>query len=185
MVNKAELRQFITQYFSDLELNELCFDYYPDLLNQFTSGMTKSQKVIALLGYCDRRGLTNHLLTTLAKLRAAAYQDQFGLVPKQQASAQTAGRNPNQIFLSHANQDAEFARGLAEDLRRNGFQAFRKVLFYIINRNNQADVRDYSFHPSGSSFPVKLGCSYQASSFFSPPAFFPSREKGAVHRITR
>lgn len=122
MVNKAELRQFITQYFSDLELDELCFDYYPDLLNQFTTGMTKSQKVIALIGYCDRRGLTNHLLTTLAKLRAAAYQDQFGLVPKQQASAQTAGRNPNQIFLSHANQDAEFARGLAEDLRRNGFQ---------------------------------------------------------------
>lgn len=121
MVNKAELRQFITQYFSDLELDELCFDYYPDLLNQFTTGMTKSQKVIALIGYCDRRGLTNHLLTTLAKLRAAAYQNQFDLVPKQQAQSHAAGRNPNQIFLSHANQDADFARELADDLRHNGF----------------------------------------------------------------
>lgn len=121
MVNKAELRQFITQYFSDLELDELCFDYYPDLLNQFTSGMTKSQKVIALIGYCDRRGLTNHLLTTLAKLRPAAYQDQFGLVPKPQASTHAAGRNPNQIFLSHSSQDAAFARELAGDLRQNGF----------------------------------------------------------------
>lgn len=122
MVNKAELRQFITQYFSDLELDELCFDYYPDLLNQFTTGMTKSQKVIALIGYCDRRGLSGHLLVTLAKLRPAAYQDQFGLVPKPQTSAHVEGRNPNQIFLSHANQDAAFARELAGDLRRNGFE---------------------------------------------------------------
>ena len=121
MVNKAELRQFITQYFSDLELDELCFDYYPDLLNQFATGMTKSQKVIALISYCERRGLSDHLLVTLGKLRSAAYQEQFGLVPKRQAADQTTRRDPNRIFLSHANQDAAFARQLADDLRHNGF----------------------------------------------------------------
>ena len=33
MANKAELRQFIMTYFSDDELNALCFDYFPEVLN--------------------------------------------------------------------------------------------------------------------------------------------------------
>jgi formylglycine-generating enzyme required for sulfatase activity len=122
MVNKAELRQFLTQYFNDNELEELCFDYFPDLLNDFTAGMTKSQKAIALISYCDRRGRMDHLLTALSKLRPEAYKDQFGLVPSQQKSDLSAQRNPNQIFLSHAHQDAAFARELAGDLRDNGFE---------------------------------------------------------------
>lgn len=124
MVNKAALRQFIIQYFSDLELDELCFDYYPDLLNQFATGMARSEKVIDLISYCERRGLSDHLLATLSKLRPAAYQEQFGLVPQRQAADQTTGRDPNRIFLSHASQDAAFARQLADDLRRNGFDVW-------------------------------------------------------------
>ena len=126
MVNKAELRQFIAQYFSDLELDELCFDYYPDLLNQFTVGMTKSQKVIALIGYAERRGRMNHLLTTLDKLRPEAYKERFGRVASvpPASPASNLSRNPEQIFLSHANQDVEFAHQLAADLRQNGFEVW-------------------------------------------------------------
>jgi formylglycine-generating enzyme required for sulfatase activity len=122
MMNKAELRQFITLYFSDNELEELCFDYFPELLNDFTASMTRSQKAIALIGYCERRGRMDHLLSALARLRREAYQEQFGLVPVKQAPEHADGRNPNQIFLSHANQDAAFARELADDLRANGFE---------------------------------------------------------------
>lgn len=56
MFDRAELRKFLIQFFSDLELEELCFDYFPDLRAEFTLGMTKSQKVIALIDYAARRG---------------------------------------------------------------------------------------------------------------------------------
>lgn len=120
MVNKAELRQFIMQYFSDVELDELCFDYYPDLLNDFTTGLTKSQKVIALIGYAERRDRMDHLLTTLSKLRSQAFEKRFEPpAPAYHPKATTLKRDPDQVFISHAGQDAEFARRLAADLRRN------------------------------------------------------------------
>jgi hypothetical protein len=72
MVNEAELRHFITQYFSDNELEELCFDYFPALLNEFTARMSKSHKPIALIGYCERHGRMGHLLSALSKLRPEA-----------------------------------------------------------------------------------------------------------------
>ena len=124
MVNNAKLRQFIIRYFSDPELDELCFDYYPDLLNQFTVGMTKSQKVIALINYCERRSLLPHLLATLDNLLPVAYQTQFGRVPKRWTGDYITKRDPNRIFLSHASQDATFAQQLADDLRHNGFDVW-------------------------------------------------------------
>ena len=121
MVDRAELRKFIIQFFSDLELEELCFDYFPDLRSEFTLGMNKSQKVIALLDYSERRGMTNHLLTTLDQLRPVAYRERFPPVaPLPPAPAGKLERNPDQVFLCHASQDAKFARKLADDLRENG-----------------------------------------------------------------
>lgn len=69
MAEKAELRQFIMSYFSDDELNTFCFDYFREVLNNFTVGMTKSQKVIDLIGYCERRDLMENLHAALATLR--------------------------------------------------------------------------------------------------------------------
>jgi len=121
MVDRAELRKFLIQFFSDLELEELCFDYFPELRDEFTLGMNKSQKVIALIDYAERRGMTTHLLTTLDQLRPVAYRERFP--PVTHIPATPAGkidRNPDQVFLCHANQDAKFARKLADDLRENG-----------------------------------------------------------------
>ena len=121
MVDRAELRKFLIQFFSDLELEELCFDYFPELRDEFTLGMNKSQKVIALIDYAEHRGMTTHLLTTLDQLRPVAYRERFP--PVTHIPATPAGkidRNPDQVFLCHANQDAKFARKLADDLRENG-----------------------------------------------------------------
>ena len=83
MINKAELRHFIMQTFSDHELEELCFDYFPEVLNEFAAGMNKSQKVIALIGHAERRGRMEHLLAALKRLRPTAYQEflDTGVVP--------------------------------------------------------------------------------------------------------
>lgn len=124
MANKAELRQFIMTYFSDDELNALCFDYFPEVLNNFTTGMTKSQKVIELLSYCERRDLMENLHAALAILRSEPYQQLIDSLPTIKPRDRVEGRDPNRIFLSHANQDAGFAQQLADDLRRHDYDVW-------------------------------------------------------------
>ena len=124
MANKAELRQFIMTYFSDDELNALCFDYFPEVLNNFTVGMTKCQKVIELLSYCARRSLMENLYAALAILRSEPYQKLIDPLPTLKSKERVEGRDPNRIFLSHANQDAGFAQELADDLRRHGYDVW-------------------------------------------------------------
>lgn len=124
MTNKAELRQFIMSYFSDDELNTLCFDYFREVLNNFTASMTKSQKIIDLIGYCERRDLMENLHAALAALRPEPYQELIGSPPVFQPRERIEGRSPNRIFLSHANQDAGFAQQLADDLRRHDYDVW-------------------------------------------------------------
>ena len=93
MINKAELRHFIMQTFSDHELEELCFDYFPEVLNEFAAGMNKSQKVIALIGHAERRGRMDHLLAALERLRPAAYREhlsQLTVAPPSAGGSATA-----------------------------------------------------------------------------------------------
>ena len=124
MANKAELRQLVMTYFSDDELNALCFDYFPEVLNNFTTGMTKSQKVIELLSYCERRDLMENLHAALAILRSEPYQELIDSLPTLKPKARVEGRDPKRIFLSHANQDAGFAQQLADDLRRHDYDVW-------------------------------------------------------------
>ena len=51
----AHIRQFITTYFNDSELETFCFDYFPEV--KYTRGMEFSHKVELLIGYCRRRDL--------------------------------------------------------------------------------------------------------------------------------
>ncbi len=76
--NRAAIRQFILRHFSDDELDELCFDQFPDLSTELTIGLTKSQKAIALINYCERDGQTETLASLLAQLRPEADTEQLG-----------------------------------------------------------------------------------------------------------
>ncbi|MCP4425163.1 MAG: TIR domain-containing protein, partial [Chloroflexi bacterium] len=115
----AELRKFIIEHFNDDELETFCFDYFPEV--KYTRGMTFSQKVEMLIGYCQRRDLEANLLANLAQERPVAYRAQF--VPPIAATpvAQTRQRNPRQVFISHAHEDAELAGRLANDLKAEGY----------------------------------------------------------------
>lgn len=72
-----ELREFINQYFSDEELEALCFDYFPEALNDFGGGMSKSRKVIVLIGHCERRDRLADLHAALMRERAEAWNRAF------------------------------------------------------------------------------------------------------------
>ena len=77
----ADLRQFILQFFSDEELETLCFDYFREAQQNFSDGMTRNRKVILLIGYCDTRGRLDDLYAALERERPTAWREEFGAPP--------------------------------------------------------------------------------------------------------
>lgn len=122
MTTPAHYRQFITQFFSDDELEDLCFDYFPDVRRDFTQGMTKSQKVRLLVDHVGRHGRLDHLAVALAQLRPVAYAEQLGEMPAGPPDHVARERDPRQLFICHAYEDGEIAHRLAEDLRDQGWR---------------------------------------------------------------
>ncbi len=118
----AQLRQFISQYFSVPELETFCFDYFPEIADEFAPEMPKSKRVEMLIGYCQRRDLVLNLLGSLEKERPQLYQQTFSTpAAAPEISLQPTKRNPRQIFISHAHQDADLAQQLATDLEAEGY----------------------------------------------------------------
>ena len=70
----AEIRNFLNETLNDEELNTLCFDFFPEVFERFSSGMTKGQKIILLIEYCQRREAMADLLAALQKVRPEQYE---------------------------------------------------------------------------------------------------------------
>jgi formylglycine-generating enzyme required for sulfatase activity len=122
----AKLRQFIQEYFSPDDLRTLLFDYFRPVHDDLSDGMTKSKQVGLLLEYCHNYGKMVGLLTALRRERPFFTPDDYLKGQKAptiaQPLTQTAPiRNPRQIFISHAHQDAETAQKLAHDLEAHGY----------------------------------------------------------------
>ncbi len=115
----AQIRQFITTYFNDSELETFCFDYFPEV--KYTRGMEFSHKVELLIGYCQRRGLETNLLANLQQERPQPFATSFSAKAETPLVVETKPRNPRQIFISHAHEDAELAQLLAHDLEAEGW----------------------------------------------------------------
>ena len=124
----ADIRRFLVSTFSDEDLKTLCFDYFRDVYDDFTTGMTKGQMIQLLIERCVRREALANLEAALRAERPDQYVKQFGApIPPPVSSAipaeiPPAGRDSRQIFISHAHQDAEFAHRLAADLDSAGWQ---------------------------------------------------------------
>jgi len=71
--NNTDIRQFLFDFFNDAELATLCFDFFPEVQDNFTAGMTKQQKILELLGYCQRREVVPNLLAALQRVRPEPY----------------------------------------------------------------------------------------------------------------
>ncbi len=80
-IDNPALRQFILQSFSDEELETLCFDYFPEVQQNFTDGMTKNRKALLLIAYCETRDRLVDLYGALAREREAAWNRAFGAAP--------------------------------------------------------------------------------------------------------
>jgi hypothetical protein len=121
-LNTADIRGYLTTTYSDEEISILCSDYFRNVYNDFTTGMTKGQKVQLLVDHCQRRGLIPNLLAALEKDRPEQYQRQFGSIAVGRGRVLAPReRDPKQVFISHAHEDAAFAHRLAADLRSRGW----------------------------------------------------------------
>lgn len=118
------IRQFIVQHFTSNELETFCFDYFPEVWQEFKRGMALGQKAIMLVEYCRRRKLEPHLLANLATERPTAYQAQLAAPHEAVFITQKHHRDPRQIFISYAHQDAAFAQKLADDLQQDGWSVW-------------------------------------------------------------
>ncbi len=127
-ISNAQLRQFLNDRFDGDELHDFCFDYFPRVQQDFTSGMVKGEQIRLLLSYCRSHGERDRLIRTLQELRPGPFQQEFELAQPEPAPTRAtpapASRNPRQIFISHASEDARLAHRLARDLQQQGWQTW-------------------------------------------------------------
>ena len=127
-ISNANLRQFLNQYFDSDELDDLCFDYFPRVQQEFTSSMTKSDQIRLLLTHCRNHGERDRLIGALRESRPGPFQREFELTQPEPAPAHATvtppNRDPRQIFISHAYEDARLAHRLAHDLGQRGWQVW-------------------------------------------------------------
>ena len=124
--SNAIIRQFLSETFSDEEIVTLCFDYFPDVNHKFTSVMTKTQKTLILLEYCQNHEIIPNLMAAIQRTRPAQYEKRFPQTPRFDSlpKSEESQRNPCQIFISHAYEDAGFAHRLANDLKNQGWRVW-------------------------------------------------------------
>ena len=73
MTPTADIRRFMVSTFSDEDLKTLCFDYFRDVYDDFTTGMTKGQMIQLLIERCVRRDALVNLEAALRAERQAQY----------------------------------------------------------------------------------------------------------------
>ncbi|MCB8966809.1 MAG: SUMF1/EgtB/PvdO family nonheme iron enzyme [Ardenticatenaceae bacterium] len=123
----AKLRQFIQNHFSVDDLNGLMADYFRSVYEDIAPAMSKQQRVTLLLDHCLHHGRLPDLVAALQRERPTLFDPaEYGVVRNPvpvsvPAFPQPVQRNPRQVFLSHAHQDAAEARRLADDLEASGY----------------------------------------------------------------
>jgi formylglycine-generating enzyme len=127
----ADIRQYLTSAYSDEELTTLCSDYFREVYDNFAAGMTKTAKIQLLLDHCQRREMMPNLLAALERDRPDQYRKRFGpAAAEARAAAEPSPappppkRDPRQVFISHAHEDADFAHRLAADLGARGWHVW-------------------------------------------------------------
>lgn len=76
-ISLAEIRQLLDESFSDEEIDILCFDNFMEVYSNFTTGMTKVQKLLRLLSYCQNRERLSELIVLLNRARPGLVERRF------------------------------------------------------------------------------------------------------------
>lgn len=71
--NTAAIRDLVGAAFSDEEVTTLCFDHFRSVYEEFSSGMSKRDKIQRLLDYCERHDQLSKLVRLVKELNQAQY----------------------------------------------------------------------------------------------------------------
>ena len=71
--NTSAIRDLLKAAFSDEELTTLCFDKFPAVFEDFSSGMSKGQKIQRLLDHCRRHAEFDTLVSLVRERNPAQY----------------------------------------------------------------------------------------------------------------
>ena len=72
--NTATVRDLLMAAFSDEELTTFCYDSFRPVYEEFTTGMSRTQKVQRLVETCERRGEMEKLLARVARANPYQYE---------------------------------------------------------------------------------------------------------------
>jgi len=87
----ADVRRLLMDAFNDEEIQTLCFDHFPQVLDEFSAGMSKSDKVLRLLIHCRHHNLTSQLLSAIQTVRPSQYAEVLGGMSPDQLQSIFAG----------------------------------------------------------------------------------------------
>ncbi|MBN1995430.1 MAG: hypothetical protein JW953_22265 [Anaerolineae bacterium] len=65
-VNRKVLRELLVKSFSYEELNDFCFDYFPEVYDRAEGSFGKHVTARLLIDHCERRGLLQYLISLIA-----------------------------------------------------------------------------------------------------------------------
>ena len=69
------IRELLYQGLDEEEFNDLVYDYFPDVYNQFTNGQNKKQRVRILIEYADKHREIEQLLEGIKNINPKVYQE--------------------------------------------------------------------------------------------------------------
>ncbi|KAA3654800.1 MAG: TIR domain-containing protein [Chloroflexi bacterium] len=127
-VNTKQLREYLIEKYNVEALSTFLFDYFPQVYNEITPEMRQGKRIQLLLEHCRNCGRFFDLLANLERERPGSFNPQgfsktpFPKMALDPPNSVTQQRNQRQIFISHAHQDAVFAKRLARDLKKQGWE---------------------------------------------------------------
>jgi len=74
-------RRFLSDAFSDDELVTFCFDFFSEVEKDFSTGMSKGEKIQKLLEYCQQHEGVEALFKALQENQPEQYLQRFGNLP--------------------------------------------------------------------------------------------------------
>ena len=76
-ITTGDVRSFILNYFSDQEIDALCFVYFQEAEHAFSEGMSKDTKTRKLIDHCQNRGKIPDLFAALQAERPVVFAQCF------------------------------------------------------------------------------------------------------------
>ena len=73
----AVIRKLLIDALDNDDLNDLCYDYFPDVYKEFSEGMGNRKRRRLLIDYCERRNQLEKLLDHIRSLNPEKYNEYF------------------------------------------------------------------------------------------------------------